>query len=250
MAIIKEQLSFDLESVLLQEYSIRESLRARTVRLNMTPQNGLVIVVPAGFNRKRLPDILREKKSWIENARRWADEQRLLNPPEPVARPDSVTLEAIDEIWSVFYRSTGSARTSAREHSDLRLLVSGNASETCAATLALRRWTARKARKSLIPWLEDISTELDLPFGEAIVRNQRTLWASCSPEMTISLNQKLLLLPARLVRYVLVHELCHTIHLNHSKRFWSLVGRKEPAYAQLRRELSGSWKYVPMWMEE
>mgnify|MGYP001791464986 FL=1 len=247
---MKEQLSFDLESVRLQEYSIRESLRAKTVRLNMTPQNGLVIVVPAGFNRKRLPDILREKKNWIENARRWADEQRLLKPPESTARPDSVILEAIDEVWTVFYRSTDSARTLAREHSDFRLLVSGDADQIRASTLALRRWTARKARRSLIPWLENLSGELELPFGDTVVRNQRTRWASCSPNKVISLNQKLLLLPDRLVRYVLVHELCHTVHLNHSKRFWSLVGKKEPAYRTLRRELGDGWKYVPRWMEE
>ncbi|MFA5810026.1 MAG: SprT family zinc-dependent metalloprotease [Thermoleophilia bacterium] len=247
---MKEQLSFDLESVLLQEYSIRESIRAKTVRLNMTPQNGLVIVVPAGFNRKRLPDILREKKDWIENARRWADEQRLLKPPEPATSPDAVILEAIDELWTVFYRSTDGVRTSAREHPNFRLLVSGDAGETRAATLALRRWTARKARRNLIPWLENLSGELELPFGDAFVRNQRTRWASCSPDMTISLNQKLLLLPERLVKYVLVHELCHTVHLNHSKRFWSLVGKKEPAYRTLRRELGDAWKYVPRWMEE
>ncbi|MFA6000765.1 MAG: SprT family zinc-dependent metalloprotease [Thermoleophilia bacterium] len=246
---MKEQLSFDLESVLLEEYSIRESLRAKTVRLNMTPQNGLVIVVPAGFNRKRLPDILREKKNWIENARRWADEQRLLKPPMLITRPDTISLEAINEVWTVFYRSTGGARTSAREHSDFRLLVSGDADQIAASTMALRRWTSRKARNYLIPWLENLSIELEMPFADAAVRNQSTRWASCSPEKNISLNQKLLLLPERLVHYVLVHELCHTVHLNHSKRFWALVGRKEPEFKTLRHELGDAWKYVPGWLE-
>ncbi|MEK6536597.1 MAG: M48 family metallopeptidase, partial [Actinomycetota bacterium] len=74
-------------------------------------------------------------------------------------------------------------------------------------------------------------------------------WGSCSPSGTISLNQKLLFLPDRLVRYVLVHELCHTAHMNHSQRFWSRVRRYEPAMAEHRRELGESWQLVPPWLE-
>lgn len=230
-------------------YSIRESSRARTVKLHMTPEEGLVIVVPAGYRRSRLPEIIAGKKQWIEKAQRWADEQRRLRPRALLCLPDMIDLQALGERWQVDYRHEPQQRLSAREQSDYGLLVSGGNGEYEATALALTRWTARKARRHLVPWLQHLSQELEMPVSGTVIRNQRTRWASCSPEASISLNQKLLLLPPRLVRYVLVHELCHTVHLNHSKRFWALVRKHEPESAALRRELGGAWQYVPRWLE-
>jgi predicted metal-dependent hydrolase len=65
----------------------------------------------------------------------------------------------------------------------------------------------------------------------------------------ISLNYKLLFLPPEVVRYVFVHELCHTIHMNHSTAFWNLVAEKEPDYECLDTELQNVWRYVPAWVE-
>jgi YgjP-like, metallopeptidase domain len=53
-----------------------------------------------------------------------------------------------------------------------------------------------------------------------LVKSQRTRWASCSAKKNLSLNTKLLFLSPDLVRYVLIHELCHTVYMDHSKEFW------------------------------
>jgi predicted metal-dependent hydrolase len=53
--------------------------------------------------------------------------------------------------------------------------------------------------------------------------------------------------PAHL-RYVMIHELCHARHMNHSRRFWSLVGDFEPSYKQLDKDLNSSWKKIPTWV--
>ena len=63
----------------------------------------------------------------------------------------------------------------------------------------------------------------------------------------MSVNQKLLFLPAHLVRYVFSHELSHTVHLHHGKQFWELVGSYEPNHSALRPELRSAAKLVPMW---
>jgi predicted metal-dependent hydrolase len=80
------------------------------------------------------------------------------------------------------------------------------------------------------------------------IRAQRTCWGSHSSSGTISLNLCLLFLRPAVVRYLMLHELCHGRHMNHSKRFWKLVGQFEPDYRMLDRELTECWQEVPGWV--
>ncbi len=97
----------------------------------------------------------------------------------------------------------------------------------------------RRAAKSDLPGrLERISRQTGLRYGKLTVRATRTKWGSCSGTNNISLSLFLMNLPEHLRDYVIVHELCHTVHHNHSPRFHalvdSLVGGNEKA---LNREL-------------
>lgn len=82
-----------------------------------------------------------------------------------------------------------------------------------------------------------------------LVKSQRTRWASCSKNKTISLNLKLLFIPADLIRYALIHELCHTERMNHSKEFWAIVRDHEPDFRALDDKLRSAWRYVPAWLD-
>lgn len=62
------------------------------------------------------------------------------------------------------------------------------------------------------------------------VRNQRTRWGSCSYRSTISLNWRLIQIPPEVCEYVILHELCHLRHMNHSRQFWAAVGEVCPEY--------------------
>lgn len=67
-------------------------------------------------------------------------------------------------------------------------------------------------------------------YGKLTVRNQKTLWGSCSSGGNLSFNCLLMLAPPEVVDYVVVHELCHRRHMNHSKSFWGEVERVLPNY--------------------
>lgn len=235
----------------MHAYTIRESPRAKYVRLKVTLEGELVVVVPRGADLSRIPSLVRREHAWIEKAKlSMARQQSAWRSRAPQTLPDHIDLAAVAEQWPVEYRPNGPGRAAAREHASGCLVVSGDPGDSELGAGALRRWTARKARRRLVPRLSLLSKEHVLPFGSAAIRSQRTRWASCSPRGTISLNQKLLFLPPRLVDYVLIHELCHTVHLNHSRRFWALVKRHEPDCRELDRELREAWRYVPWWMCE
>ena len=69
------------------------------------------------------------------------------------------------------------------------------------------------------------------------IRDQKTRWGSCSGRGTLSFNWRLILAPPEILDYVVVHELCHLTHMNHSKEFWGLVGKILPDYKVRRNWL-------------
>jgi len=75
------------------------------------------------------------------------------------------------------------------------------------------------------------------PFNKISVRNQKTLWGSCTRDGNLQFNYKLTLVPKRMRDYVIVHEICHLAQHNHGKIFWELVGKTIPDYKQIRRAL-------------
>ncbi len=74
-------------------------------------------------------------------------------------------------------------------------------------------------------------------FNEIRVKNQRTRWGSCSKKGNLNFNYKIIFLPEILRDYVIVHELCHLKELNHSRKFWALLGEVFPDYREIRRRL-------------
>lgn len=83
----------------------------------------------------------------------------------------------------------------------------------------------RAARVDLPPRVERIARMFGFSYGRITIRASRTKWGSCSFRNDLSLSLYLMALPERLRDYVIVHELCHTIHHDHSPRFHALVDR-------------------------
>lgn len=82
-----------------------------------------------------------------------------------------------------------------------------------------------------------IAAPCGVRLGKISVKKMRSRWGSCSSRGNISINLLLGHLPAELLEYVVIHEICHLVHHNHSKRFWSLVAASEPAFKTRKAEL-------------
>jgi len=74
-------------------------------------------------------------------------------------------------------------------------------------------------------------------YNKITVRAQKFRWGSCSQAGSLNFNYKIAVLPSHLADYIIVHELCHLAEMNHSKRFWELVGRTVPMQKAHRKEL-------------
>jgi len=94
------------------------------------------------------------------------------------------------------------------------------------------------ARELINQRLEYFNNIYGFRYKGVSIRNQKTLWGSCSKKKNLNFNYKVLFLPERARDYIIVHELCHLKEFNHSARFWDLVVRTIPAHKSIRKSLN------------
>lgn len=226
-------------------FLVRENSRARRLSIKVFPRGRVEVVVP----RRTRPDVVqafvREHQDWIRQARASF---ATLHPPEPFRLPAVVELPAIGRRFSIRYeRPLAGKSVRYRSHAN-SVVLSGRTDDDTLCVAALRRWLAGIARQEFATRLLALSTATGNPYQRMHVRGQRTCWGSHSSSGTISINYCLLFLKPEIVRYLMIHELCHGRHMNHSARFWKLVGQFEPDFRRLDRALGNSWDSVPAWI--
>jgi len=227
-------------------YTVRESSRARHVRLRVTNTAAVEVVVPSGFDRRWLPEMLRTRQAWLERA--VARAQVRLSERSPLVPPVALELRAIGERWTVEYRETSSARTIAREHSDGVVVVHGPADDR-ARQRALRRWLCRHLDAPMDARLRALAIPLGCDPALVRLHWQRSRWGSCSAAGNINLNTKLGFLPPQLVDHVMLHELAHLEVFDHSPAFYDLLSGRDMNAAENICELRDAWRYVPLWLD-
>lgn len=85
--------------------------------------------------------------------------------------------------------------------------------------------------------IEKFNKVYKFKFNKITIKNQKTIWGSCSRKGNLNFNYKIVLLSEHLADYIVVHELCHLKEFNHSKRFWNLVAKAMPDYLEIKNEL-------------
>lgn len=233
----------------LPNYSIRHSPKAKNIRIKVSREEGLLVVLPKGYDEKKIPSLLKQKKIWIVDALKRVDEiKRFLEPKSAKHLPEVVRLESLGETWSIKYSKEKNYSGIRLRANNGILVISGSNLNRKVVIPKLKGWLRMKVREELFPLAEKLATKHRLTLGGLLVKSQRTRWASCSARRNLSLNTKLLFLSPDLVRYAMIHELCHTVYMNHSNEFWRMVAAHEPSYRVLDRSLREAWKSVPQWM--
>ncbi len=193
-----------------------------------------------------------EVREFVEAHRDWISKARASfaaeHAPEPFALPEVVYLNGIEQQFSVHYVPEEGAMTVKYRNHGGAVVLSGRTTDDKLCVQALKRWLTSLAKQEYGPRLRALSGLTGNSFKKMHVRGQRTCWGSHSSSGTISLNYCLLFLDPRHLRYVMIHELCHARHMNHSRRFWRIVGQYEPDYRQLDKDLNSCWKRIPTWV--
>jgi predicted metal-dependent hydrolase len=204
-------------------YTVRRSQRARRVRVNVHAHTGVEVVLPARVPERAAAAAVSELRPWIE--------RRLAEVEEALARvaERAGTLPYLGRTLELVPQA---GRTRVHRQGE-RLLVPADDPRP-----ALERFYRRAARDEVAERLDRATALAGTSYTGLDIRAQRTRWASCTASGRMSFNWRLLLAPERVLEYVVWHEVCHLEILDHSPRFWALLGRRWPGHREDRAWLS------------
>lgn len=226
-------------------YTLKRHARARHVKFKASSLHGLEVVVPLRFSLKHLPGIFEENRLWIEKRLLEIQAASLLDTH---AMPDVLHLRALEQSWSIHYVKSDNKKLKLMVLHQQELVLVGDTTDTVLCKKLLSNWIKKQGHGYLVKLLNSVSEQTGLSYKSVSIRGQRSRWGSCTSDKAISLNFKLMFMPPELVKHIIIHELCHTLHMNHSAKFWRLVASFDPAWKQHCREVRRSEGLVPGWV--
>jgi len=217
-------------------YRIRRSERARSARI-LVDGEGVEVVVPQRFPLRDVEPFVEEKRAWIERTLQRMHAARE-EYPAPLLEHGGWVHYLGERLELRVRVEPGRTRAHvARRAGRLHVAVGAPGREPLRD--ALERWYRRRAREEVAPRLDVAVARAGTGYTRLQIRAQRTRWASCSSNGTMSFNHRLLLAPPEILDYVIEHEVTHLEVLDHSPRFWALLAARCPGWrareAWLRR---------------
>ena len=215
-------------------YTVKRSLRARHVRLEVRPQTGLMVVVPHSYNIGQLPGLLESRERWISSSLARCANFRSPYAEEGFGNGD--TIPYLGRELKLVRRENHSEVDSVTLEGDT-LAVSRGLFKDGILELALEHWYRAEAARLINGKVDRLSSQMGTHCKRVVIRGQKTRWGSCSHKKNLSFNWKLIMAPEPVIDYVVVHELAHLKEMNHSGRFWELVAQHCHKWREYRKWL-------------
>lgn len=200
----------------------------KTFALKIDENGDLIVRAPKGSTLNDIAHVVNKKIKWIEKTQKHVLEFRELSKPKNFVEGEE-------------FLYLGSKLT-------LRFIPNGNVfvdgDSLCVPfdnkELIQRQilsWYRNEARKIFSTLVDTYAKKMGVAYSVIRIKNSRTRWGSCGKNKSINLNWRLVMTPPEVIEYLVIHELAHTIHCNHSKHFYTFVEKFFPTYKTVEKWL-------------
>jgi len=218
----------------------RSAKRKRTISFLFESETRLRIVAPLKVSHRTIASLLEKRASWISQKLR--DFQSHPQPMRKQLFHDGGRFHYLGHHYS--YHLTHNIQepqgSFLRPHFfqiNLPQISLNDSDKNEEIRIESLLWLKRRARKKFAQRLKIWSDYLGVHYRKILITDTRSRWGSCNYKNVIRLNWRLIMMPLAIIDYVVVHELAHTVHKNHSPQFWDFVRKAMPDYQERQHKL-------------
>ena len=220
--------------------------KRKTISIRIIPKDNIEIISPKALSISYLKNVLIEKSSWIiktldkfENLEEDFKEKQYTNGEVFYYLGEKYILTIVEDKNTQNNKNYVYIRIS-----EDKLIINTNNNEKDFIKEELKKWYKIQSEKTVINRLEVLKKESaimnNLSPSLIKIKEQKKRWGSCTSNKIIYINSRISMAPIDVIDYILVHEFCHLVHMNHSKDFYNLVGEILPKFRENEKWLKGN----------
>lgn len=213
---------YDRELVCKVEHS-----RRKTIQIMILPPESITIKAPYGYSHGELKGLIERKRDWIKKKLDFYEYHNIKGIDRRYISGEKLPLLGCEYTLSVIEDSR--SKPSVVVEND-KLIVTAPSNDTVLIRGVLESFYRVKAKEIILKLSLKYESLIGLKPNMIRVKKQKKRWGSCSSKGNLNFNLKLAMAPIEVIDYVVLHEFCHLIHMNHSKDFWNLVEGYMPDY--------------------
>jgi len=208
----------------------------KSMELQIQQNGDLIVLAPKGIKKEQIIVSINKKIHWIIKKRISLEENKLLKKE----------LQELNEVY--FFGEKYEIQVNGNKDKDYvildgkRIIINTNNHDRNYITKLLKNWYWENARIILKEKVDYFSQIMGLKYNRITIKDQKTRWGSCSNLNNLNFNYRIIMAPENIMDYLVVHELSHIKHMNHSREYWEYLGQWIPDYKTKRRYLKENGK--------
>ncbi len=176
--------------------------RSKSIKISIEPSGEVVVTTPRFTPKWSINAALKKSNRWIQRQLAKINQQQKYNQ----------TSDTINIFGKTHLKTT----------------LNLNSDRT------INQFLKSTATRYILPRTKQLAKKMKIKFNHITLRQQKTRWGSCSNQGNLNFNWRLVHYPTKIIDYVIIHELAHRRHMNHSTLFWDLVKKYDPEYLKHR----------------
>lgn len=226
------------------DYQIRKSIRRKTISITVYADNRVLVAVPSRMSRKSVLQFIEAKSDWVRKTI-----TRNLEKAKTRTSLRFVHGEKLPYLGSQYtlHIEEGYPEGVFSRDGELRVRLNGFGALNSRSEQIrdkLFQWYIEQAEREIEERTRLYGTRIGVMPKSVTIKRMRCRWGSCSVKGSINLAWNIIMAPEDVLDYLIVHELCHLVHHNHSAQYWSLVAAVLPDYHKSRKWLRENGDYL------
>lgn len=205
-------------------YTIKYSKR-KSIGIEITYDGKMIVRAPVNAKLTKIEELLLIKKEWILHHINHSEQrEKVKEDDEILFLGERLQIQVINHDLNVI----------GIKKVDHQLVIRKPDAFAMDIHRVVEDWMRKQASSMIRQLVEYYSTVMGVTYNNIVIKDQKTRWGSCSSKGNLNFNYRLIMAPKEVLEYVVVHELSHRVHMDHSKEFWRTVEQVIPEYRQYR----------------